>query len=129
MKEQFRDLPDHPGYIISSYGRVINKERGRELTVKNNGKSVCIAGGKKGVNTTVSVPRAMYQAFVDPDIPERMVVVCDGILRLENLRVMTVRQRNLNAASSKKFIPVSPEDTACQLMREWLCRAWLGLSG
>lgn len=122
--EQWAQLPGHPGYIISDSGRVKNIETGKELTIKNRGKSVCITSSKLGKVSTVSVPRSMYIAFVNAEIPSGMVVCCDGIIMISNLRLMTVAERNRATASKSIVVPIGHDDTPCPLMGRLLRIRW-----
>lgn len=65
--ERWKEIPDFPGYSVSSHGRVVNDETGREMAITQNQGGVTMVGLTKGLKQyRRSVTLLVADAFLDP---------------------------------------------------------------
>lgn len=68
--EQFVEIPDFPGYEVSSYGKVYNSKTGRELARSPNQQGILTVGMMQGdTQKRRSVRKLVARAFVDGESP------------------------------------------------------------
>jgi hypothetical protein len=84
IEEEWKDIPEFPGYAVSSFGRIWNKYRNREVAVNQTNwghVKVCFTDRR----LTRSVAVLVAEAFVEPpDELSDCVVLLDG--NLNNIR-------------------------------------------
>ena len=80
-EEVFVDIEDFPNYIVSNYGRVINKKFDRDLTpiVDKRDGALKIRLYKNGLYTDLLLHRIVAKAFFVNYDDEREVILMNGV--------------------------------------------------
>ena len=77
-EEIFMPIDGYDNYIISSYGRVLNKNTMKELTQYNNRDRKCVSLSYNGIKRNYYVHRLVAEAFVPKPCYGISVIHIDG---------------------------------------------------
>lgn len=118
--EMFALIEDHPTYMVSNYGKVLNIKRGRFLTPYVISKGYMgVSLTTNGVKTTAKVHRLVAQAFVFNPKQKPQVNHRDGDKRNNaaiNLEWCTNQENQIHAVETglsptREFCLVAPNGT------------------
>ena len=103
--ELFMDIPGYENYKISSYGRVLNKRRNKEVKqfLKRNGYSI-VSLFKDKKKKTFTIHRLVAKTFFEEDITNKSIDHIDGNKQnnfFQNLRVCNHQQNHFNRGKNK----------------------------
>ena len=119
--EEWREIIEYPNYLISSMGRVMNKNTKRLLKpyIDNSGGYYCVNLWKNGINKLHRIHKLVYENFEEDFDTEGYVINHKDGNKLNNnrnnLEKVTYQKNNLHAVYSIKTNGCNKEVVQCDL--------------